>query len=322
MRAVVVNEPGGPEKLVPSEVPTPTPGPGEVVARVTAAGLNYIDTYHRSGLYPMEFPLIPGIEGAGTVESLGEGVTDLAPGDRIAWSSAQGTYAEQVVVLAEKAVPLPDAVDDEVAAAVLLQGLTAHYLAVDTFPLHPGHTCLIHAGAGGVGLLLTQIAKMRGARVITTVGSGDKVAMSREAGADDVIVYTEVDFGVAVEDLLGPHSLDVVYDGVGAATFDQGIDLLRPRGTMVTFGNASGPVPPVSPLTLMQKGSIFLTRPTMGHYLLTRDELLGRVTDLFDWVGSGSLTVQIGARYPLEEAARAHQALESRATTGKVLLIP
>jgi NADPH2:quinone reductase len=256
------------------------------------------------------------------VVGTGEQVEGISNGDRVGWCNALGSYAERVAVPADKAVPIPDDVGSDQAAAVLLQGITAHYLAADTFPLGPGDRCLIHAGAGGVGLLLTQIARMRGAHVITTVGSEDKVDLSRAAGANEVIVYTDVDFKEAIEDLFGPKSLDVVYDGVGAATFDQGIDLLRPRGMMVTFGNASGPVPAIPPLLLSQKGSLFLTRPTMAHYLRTREELLSRAEDLFDWVADGALDVLVGAEFPLDQAAEAHIALEGRQTTGKVLIRP
>ena len=322
MRAIVVHETGGPDQLRLEDVAEPEPGPGEMVVRVEAAGLNFIDTYHRIGLYPVELPFTPGLEGAGTVLRTGEEVEGFANGDRVAWCSALGSYAEQVVVPAEKAIPIPDGVGSDQAAAVLLQGITAHYLAADTFPLDVGDRCLIHAGAGGVGLLLTQIARMRGAYVITTVGSEEKVELSRAAGANDVIVYTDVDFKEAIEDIFGPHGLDVVYDGVGAATFDKGIDLLRPRGMMVTFGNASGPVPPIPPLLLSQKGSLFLTRPTMAHYLRTREELLSRAEDLLDWVAEGALEVLIGSEYPLSRAAEAHLALEGRRTSGKVLIRP
>ena len=322
VKAISIEEAGGPEKLRIAEVDSPRPDEGELAVDVSAAGLNFIDTYHRSGLYPMEFPFTPGVEGAGVVSSVGSGVDGIEVGARVAWSGQIGSYAERTVIPGASAVPVPDGVELETAAAVLLQGLTAHYLATDTFPLTDAHQCLIHAGAGGVGLLLTQIAAMKGARVITTVGSEDKAELSREAGADDVIVYTETDFREAVTSLVGEKSLDVVFDGVGAATFDKSIDLLRPRGMMVTFGNASGPVPDISPLTLSQKGSLFLTRPTLAHYVQTRDELLGRASDLFGWIAAGDLAVRIDARYPLENAADAHRALQSRQTTGKVLLIP
>jgi len=322
MKAIVVNEAGGPDKLHLEEVAEPTAGPGEIIVDVGAAGLNFIDTYHRGGLYPLEFPFTPGLEGAGTVATVGDEVDGLSVGDRVGWTDVRGSYAERHVIPADRAIVIPDDLSTDVVAAVMLQGLTAHYLASDTFPLSQGDRCLIHAGAGGVGLLLTQVARMKGARVITTVGTEDKVELSKQAGANDVIVYTQVDFKDAVEDLVGPNALDVVFDGVGKATFDKGIDLLRPRGMMVTFGNASGPVPEISPLLLAQKGSIFLTRPTMAHYLRTREEFVGRATELFGWIAQGDLEVRIGASYPLAEAAEAHRALEARRTTGKVLLHP
>ena len=322
VKAIVIESAGGPEKLKLGEVDAPIPGEGEVLVDVAATGLNFIDTYQRSGLYPMDFPFIPGVEGAGVVAAVGPGVEGVEIGARVAWSGVIGSYAAQSVVPAGSAVPVPDGVDLEIAAAVLLQGLTAHYLATDTFPLSESHRCLIHAGAGGVGLLLTQIAAMRRARVLTTVGSAEKADLSREAGADDVIIYTETDFKAAVAGLIGEKALDVVFDGVGAVTFEKSIDLLRPRGMMVTFGNASGPVPDISPLMLSQKGSLFLTRPTLAHYVQTRDELLGRASDLFEWIAAGDLDVRIDARYPLEDAADAHRALEARETTGKVLIIP
>lgn len=322
VKAIVVSELGGPEQLVLDDIPEPAPGPGQLLVEVDAAGLNFIDTYHRTGLYDLALPFTPGLEGAGTVVALGEEAEGFAVGDRVGWNNTLGSYAELTVVPAASAVPIPEGVDSEVVAAVMLQGLTAHYLALDTFRLEPGQRCLIHAGAGGVGLLLTQIAKMKGAEVFTTVGSGDKAELSRKAGADHVIVYTESDFQEAVEEIAGPRALDVVYDGVGAATFMKGLDLLRPRGLMATFGNASGPVPEIAPLLLSRKGSLYLTRPTMAHYLRTRDELLSRCSDVFQWIREGRLEVRIGGRYPLAEAAEAHRALEARQTTGKVLILP
>ncbi len=323
MRAIIVEELGGAEKLIPKELPDPdSPGPGELLVEVAAAGVNFVDVYHRTGLYDMALPFTPGLEGAGTVVAVGEGVDGIAPGDRVGWVNVLGSYAERHLVQADRAVPLPDAVELRLAAAALLQGLTAHYLATDTWPLQPGDRCLIHAGAGGVGLLLTQIAKRLGAEVFTTVGTAEKARLSREAGADHVIVYTEVDFQTAIEEIAGPNALDVIYDGVGADTFMKGMDLLRPRGLMATFGNASGPVPAISPLLLSQKGSLFLTRPTMAHYILTRQELLGRCADLFSWIETGDLDVRVGQELPLDRAADAHRALEGRQTTGKVLLIP
>ena len=322
MKAIVVSELGGPERLILTDVPDPAPGPGEILVSVEAAGLNFIDTYHRGGLYPMTLPFTPGLEGAGTILEVGEAVSGFSEGDKVGWVHVAGSYSERHVIPQGKVIPLPHDIDTSVAAALLLQGLTAHYLASDTFPLKPGHRCLVHAGAGGVGLLLTQIAKLRGAEVFTTVGSPHKASLSKAAGADHVIGYTEENFKESVENIAGPHGIDVVYDGVGATTFERGLDLLRVRGTMVTFGNASGPPPEISPLTLAEKGSIFLTRPTMAHYVLTREELIGRAQDLFSWVKSGDLEIRIGAEYPLSKASEAHRALEERATTGKVLLRP
>lgn len=322
LKAIVINEPGGPEQLVIEEVPDPRPGPGELLVEVSAAGLNYIDTYHRTGLYPVEYPMTPGVDGAGVVMELGPDVAGFAVGNRVAWPLVVGSYAEMHVVPVRWAVPLPDAIDDDTSVAAMVTGLTAHYLATDTFPLAPDDRCLVHAGAGGVGLLLTQIAKLKGAEVITTVGSDEKAQMSRAAGADRVIVYTRHDFKKAVEEDYGPKSLDVVYDGVGAATFDASIDLLRPRGMMVTFGNASGPVPPISPLLLSQKGSLFLTRPTISDYMQTREELMSRASELFEWITEGRMEAKVGAEFALADAAEAHRVLENRETTGKVLLRP
>lgn len=322
MRAVVVSAQGDTSHMTLTDVADPEPGPGEALIAVEAAGVNFVDVYQRSGLYPMAIPYTPGMEGAGRVLAVGEGVTGVAVGDRVGWANVIGTYAELTVVPVERLVPIPDDLDASIASAVLLQGITAHYLATDTFPLHPGHRCLIHAGAGGVGLLLTQIAKLKGAEVFTTVGTAEKAVLSQAAGSDHVIDYSTSDFGEAVEEIAGSRALDVVYDGVGAATFTTGLDLLRPRGLMVSFGNASGPVPAISPLVLSEKGSLFLTRPTMAHYLRTRDEFLGRCQDLFEWIGAGNLEVRIGSEYPLAEAAEAHRALEGRRTTGKVLLRP
>jgi len=322
MFAIQVSKTGGPEVLAGAELEDPQSGAGDVLVELAAAGVNFVDTYQRSGLYPMQLPYTAGLEGAGVVTAVGSDVEGLAPGDRVAWSSALGSYALKVRVPAALAVRVPDAVDLEVAAAVMLQGMTAHYLAVDTFVLEPGHRCLIHAGAGGVGLLLIQIAKLRGAEVFTTVGSEAKAELARGAGADHVILYRDEEFGAAVEAIGGPRPLHVVYDGVGAAVFDRSLELLAPRGMMVTFGNASGPVEPVRPLTLSQGGSLYLTRPTLAHYTATRAELERRAGDLFTWIAEGSLDVRIGHRVPLADAAEAHRMLEGRATTGKVLLVP
>ena len=321
MRAIVISEVGGPEVLEPREIDDPVPGPDDAVVEVTAAGLNFIDTYHRSGLYPVELPFTPGLEAAGTVTAVGRDVTDVAVGDRVAWGTVAGAYAERARVPADQLVPVPDGVSPDQAAALMIQGLTAHYLAVDTYSLEPGSVCLIHAGAGGVGLLLTQIAKRLGATVYTTVGTEAKAELSRAAGADHVILYTQEDFAKRVEEIGGPRPLDVVYDGVGKATVPAGLGLLRPFGLMVAFGNASGAVDPIDPLDLTANGSIFFTRPTLFHHVATRRALLSRCEDLFSWV-AGGMDVRIGARYPLEAAAEAHRALEGRATTGKVLIEP
>ncbi len=322
MHAVRIHATGGLEVLTYEEIAAPTPGEGQVVVEVAAAGLNYIDTYHRKGLYPMELPMTLGLEGSGTVAAVGDGVTALSTGDRVAWSNALGSYADLVAVPAQLAMKVPDDVDLEQAAAVMLQGMTAHYLALDTYPLRPGDRCLIHAGAGGVGLLLIQVAKMRGAEVFTTVGSADKAALAKAAGADHVINYQVSEFGAAVEEIAGPRPLAVVYDGVGKTVFDRSLELLRPRGTMVTYGNASGPVDPVSPLRLMRGGSLYLTRPTLFDYIATEEAFRRRCSDLFSWMAAGELEVRVGHRIPLADAAEAHRLLEGRMTTGKVLLIP
>ncbi len=320
MHAIQISVHGGPEVLEWRELPDPTPGPADVLVEVAAAGLNYIDTYQRSGLYPMKLPYVPGLEAAGIVSAVGSEVSSIAVGDRVAWAGAPGAYATVARVPAAMAVPVPDRVGLDVAAAVMLQGLTAHFLAVDCYPLQPGDRCLIHAGAGGVGLLLIQIAKLRGAEVFTTVGSADKAELTRAAGADHTILYRDTDFVAAIEALAGPKPLAVVYDGVGKDTFEPSLNLLRRRGMMVTFGNASGPVDPVLPLRLSQGGSLFLTRPTMGDYTATREELEGRCADLFAWIADGALEVRIGHRFPLAEAAEAHRLIESRNSTGKILL--
>ena len=320
MFAIRVTHHGGPEVMEWIEVDDPVAGPTDLVVDLAAAGLNFIDVYQRSGLYPMTLPFTPGSEGAGVVRSVGSDVTGFQAGDTVAWTSVLGSYAEQVVVPAAAAVPVPAGIGPDIAAAVMLQGITAHYLALDTFPLNPGDRCLIHAGAGGVGLLLIQIAKHRGAEVFSTVGTAAKAELATQAGADHVIVYDGADFGAEVEAIAGPRPLDVVYDGVGAAVFTRSMGLLRRRGMMVTFGNASGPVEPIAPLELSRGGSLYLTRPTIADYLATRDELERRAGDLFSWIADGSLTVRIGARLPLAEAADAHRGLEGRTTTGKTLL--
>lgn len=322
MKAIVIEEKGGPERLQLEELEAPEQGDGEVLVDVGAAGVNFVDTYHRGGLYPMDFPFTPGLEGAGTIVGVGDDVSDLQVGDAIAWANVLGSYAEKLVVPVERVIPVPAGIELTTAAAVPLQGITAHYLATDTYPLQPGDRCLVHAGAGGVGLLLTQIAKLRGAEVVTTVSTEEKAALSRNAGADHVIIYTEENFKDVLEDRYGSNQVDVVFDGVGKTTFDQGLEVLKPRGMMVTFGNASGPPPDISPLTLSEKGSLYLTRPSMADYIATRDELLARSTELFDWIAAGGLDVMVGEEFPLAGAAEAHRALEGRQTTGKVLLIP
>lgn len=322
MHAVQVKENGGPEVLQWVELDDPTPGPGQLVVDLAAAGLNFIDTYMRSGLYPRPLPFVLGNEGAGTVSAVGPDAAGFAVGDRVAWTGVLGSYATKVVVPVAQALPVPAGVDLEVAAAATLQGMTAHFLVTDCFPLQPGHRCLIQAGAGGVGLLLIQMAKMRGAEVFTTVGSPDKAHLASGAGADHVILYRDEDFGDAVERIGGRRPLHVIYDGVGQQTFERGLQVLAPRGMMVTFGNASGPVEPLAPLRLMQGGSLFLTRPTLGDYTLTREALEARANDVFTWIAEGRLDVRIGERLPLARAADAHRLLEGRGTTGKVLLIP
>ncbi len=320
MHAIVINATGGPEVLEWSEVADPTAGPGQALIDIAYGGVNYIDTYHRSGLYPMELPFTPGLEGSGRVIAVGDAVDESLVGRSVAWTGEIGSYAQRVVAPANRIVPLPDGVSPQLGAAVMLQGLTAHYLATDTYALQPGDRCLIHAAAGGVGRLLVQIAKMAGAEVFGTVGSDEKMEIARSAGADHVINYQTTSFKDAIEEIAGPHPLAVVYDGVGAATFDDGLDLLAPRGVMATFGNASGPVPPVSPLRLSAGGSLYLTRPTLFAYIAEDEVLAARSADLFRWMESGELDVRIGAVHPLAEAADAHRALEGRGIAGKILL--
>jgi NADPH:quinone reductase len=323
MRAIQVHEPGGPEVLRLEEVDDPQPGDGQVRIRAAAIGVNFIDTYHRSGAYPRERPFVPGAEVAGTVDAVGPGVTDVAVGDRVATAEASGGYAELTLAPADRAVPVPDGVDLDIAAALMLQGLTAHYLVTSTFPLDHGQRALVHAAAGGVGLLLTQLAVHRGAEVIATVSTDEKAALARAAGAATVIRYTEVDdVAEEVRRLTGGAGLDVVYDGVGRTTFDQSLACLRPRGMLVLFGQSSGAVEPVDPQRLAAGGSLFLTRPTLVHYVADVAELRARALDLFGWVQAGALDVRIGETHPLAEAAEAHRRLEARATTGKVLLLP
>ena len=322
MLAIRIHETGGPEKLRVDEVPLPPPGAGEVRLRVAAAGVNFIDTYHRSGLYAAPLPLTLGVEAAGVVTAVGTGVSEFRPGDRVASPRVSGAYAQEALAPASHTVRVPDGVASPLAAALLLQGLTAHYLACDTFPLKPGDTALVHAAAGGVGLLLVQIAKRRGARVLATVGSEAKAALAREAGADEVCIYTREKFAEAARRFTNGRGMDVAYDSVGRDTFEGTLASLRPRGLFVSYGNASGPVPAFAPLVLSKNGSLFFTRPTLAHYTTTSAELRARVDELFAWVAAGGLHVRIGATLPLTAAAEAHRMLESRATTGKVLLLP
>lgn len=319
MRSVVVPETGGPEVLTVVDQPAPEPGPGEILVEVSAAGVNFIDIYHRTGLYPVELPFRIGQEGAGLVAATGDGVDGFAPGDRVAWTGVTGSYAEQAVIPADRAVPVPDGVTTEDAAAVLLQGTTAQYLATSTYPVQPGDTAVVHAAAGGVGLLLTQYIKALGGRVIGTVSTAGKERLAREAGADEVIRYTETDVTAEVRRLTDGAGVPVVYDSVGADTFEASLACLRPRGMLVLFGQSSGPVPPMEPQRLIA-GSFFLTRPTSRHYLATRADLLERAGDVLRRVAGGSLTIHIGGRYKLENAAQAHEDLAARRTTGKLLL--
>lgn len=322
MRAIRVHDYGGPEVLRLEDLPVPEPGPGEARVKIAAAGVNFIDIYHRSGQYKGTLPMIPGMEASGIVDAVGPDVSDVQVGDRVVYAMRQGAYAEYVIVPATMLAPVPAGIDLHQAAAVMLQGMTAHYLTYSTYPLRQGDIALIHAAAGGVGLLLVQIAKRCGARVIGTASTEEKATLAREAGADDIILYTREDFSAAVRRLTDGAGVHVVYDSVGKTTFEGSLDCLRPRGYMVLFGQSSGAVPPFDPQVLNAKGSLFLTRPSLGHYLLTRDELLWRAGDLFAWMAAGELKVRIDATYPLEQAAEAHRALASRATSGKLLLLP
>lgn len=321
MQAIRIHEFGGPEVLRADELPLPEPGPGEARVKLAASGVNFIDIYHRKGLYPGKLPFTLGQEGAGTVDAVGTDVADVKVGDQVAYASVQGAYAEYAIVPAARLVPVPMGVPLDQAAAVMLQGMTAHYLAFSTFEIKPGNTALVHAAAGGVGQLLVQIAKKRGARVIGTA-SAAKLELARAAGADEVIGYNEEDFEAAVKQLTDGQGVDVVYDSVGKTTFDQSLNCLRPRGYMVLYGQSSGPVPPMDPQVLNARGSLFLTRPTLGHYIATREELLSRANDLFGWIADGELKVAIDATFALTAADDAHRYLEGRNTKGKVLLLP
>ncbi len=322
MKAVQFHSTGGPEVLTLFDLPIPEPGPGQVLIRVEAIGVNFIEIYFRKGVYKTALPAIPGSEAAGTVEELGPGVTGFAAGDAVASTSVIGSYAEYALVPAAQLVKIPQGLSMEKAAAAMLQGMTAHYLAYSTWPLKAGETALVHAGAGGVGLLLTQIAAARGARVIATVSTEAKAELAREAGASEAILYTERDFEVEVKRLTGGKGVDVVYDSVGKTTFEKSLNCLRPRGLLALFGAASGPVPPFDLIQLSSKGSLFITRPTLWHYIATRAELEWRASEVLNWAAKGELKLRTEFSYPLAEAARAQIDLEGRKTTGKILLVP
>jgi len=322
MKAIRVHQYGGVEALKYEEIAAPEPGAGEARVRIEAIGLNYVDVYQRTGLYQLKLPFTLGMEGAGVVDAVGRDVSEVKAGDRVAYSMISGAYAEYAVVPSSRLVPVPKNIDSRAAAATMLQGKTAHYLTHSTYPLKTGDTALVHAAAGGVGLLLVQIAKRRGATIFGTVSTDEKARIAREAGADEVILYTEKDFVAEVKRLTDGRGLNVVYDSVGQSTFEKSLDCLRPRGYLVLFGQSSGPVPPFNLGTLAAKGSLFVTRPTLAHYAITREELLQRANDLFNWVAAGQLKLRIDKTFPLAEAAEAHRQLEGRKTTGKVLLIP
>jgi len=322
MKHIQVSKTGGPEELKLVDAPSPTPGPGQALVKIAASGVNFIDVYFRMGLYKADLPFTPGSEGAGIVESVGPNVTDVKPGDRVAYAMHRGSYSEYAAVPCAQLVPVPDHVDLNTAAAAMLQGMTAHYLTHSTFPVQTGQKALVHAAAGGAGGLIVQMAKMLGATVYGTVGSDAKAAIAKDAGADEAIVYTRDDFATEVKRLTGGKGVDVIYDSVGKSTFLKGLDLLRPRGTMALFGQSSGSVDPIDPNILNPKGSLFLTRPSLAHYVLTREELLWRAGDVLGWIASGKLKLRIDKTYSLADAAQAHRDLEGRKTAGKLLLIP
>jgi len=322
MKAIQVQKHGGPEVLTLADLPVPKPKSNEVVVKISAAGINFVDVYFREGRYPAPLPFVDGQEAAGIVSEVGSEVKSWKPGDRVAYSSILGSYAEYAAVPADRLVRIPETITFEQAAAAMLQGMTAHYLVNSTYPLKKGETALIHAAAGGVGLLLVQMAKNIGARVIGTVGSPDKAKLAREAGADEVINYTEQDFETETKRLTDGKGVHVVYDGVGQSTFEKDLNVLRPRGYLVLFGASSGPVAPVDPIKLLQKGSLFLTRPTLAHHIATREELEQRATDVLNMISNGKLKLRSAHVYKLHEAQQAHRDLEGRKTTGKLLLIP
>ncbi len=320
MKAIRVHQPGGPEAMLLEDIPTPTPGEGQALVRLLAIGVNFIDTYKRSGLYAVPTPFIVGEEGAGVVEAVGPGVEDIRPGEVVVYSNVQGSYAEYAVVPADKLVKVPMGLNPKIAVAGMLQGMTAHYLAHSTYPLKAGETCLIHAGAGGVGLLLIQMAKMIGATVITTASTEEKRSLAKEAGADHAMPYEG--FDQKAREITGGKGVDVVYDGVGQSTWEGSLNSLRIRGMLALYGQSSGPVAPFNPQLLNQKGGLFLTRPSLWHYTQTREELLWRAGDVMRWALEGRLKIRIGAEFPIAQAAQAHIALQGRETTGKVLLVP
>jgi len=322
MKAIRVHEVGGPEALSLDEVPVPEPGPGQARVRLEAAGVNFIDVYFRMGAYPAQRPFILGREGAGVVDAVGPGVTQIKQGDRVAFAMDPGSYAEYAVVPWEHLVHVPDPIELRVAGAVMLQGMTAHYLAISTYPLRKGDTALVHAAAGGVGQLLVQIAKRRGARVIGTVSTQEKAELAKKAGADEVILYTEQDFLAETKRLTAGKGVEVVYDSVGRTTFNQSLDCLKMRGYLVLYGQSSGSVSPIDPQILNQKGGLFLTRPSLAHYIADRKELLERAAELFRWIAAGELNVRIDQVFKLAEAADAHRYLEGRKTKGKLILVP
>jgi len=322
MKAIQIQSVGGPEVLQIVDLPIPQPGPGQVLLRIEATGVNFIEIYFRKGVYKTPLPIVPGSEAAGTVEELGPGVTGFKAGDAVASTSIMGSYAEYALAPAAQLVKIPEGLSMEQAAAAMLQGMTAHYLTQSTWPLKAGETALVHAGAGGVGLLLTQVAARIGARVITTVSTEAKAELSREAGASDVILYTEQDFETEVKRLTNGKGVDVVYDSVGKTTFEQSLNCLRPRGMLALYGSSSGPVPPFDPSQLSSKGSLYLTRPVLWHYIATRAELEGRAGDVLAWVASGQLKLRTEHTYPLADAAQAQADMEARITTGKILLVP
>jgi len=322
MKAIRVHTPGGPDVMKLEDVPEPKAGPGQAVVKLEASGLNYIDVYFRTGTYKAPLPLTPGLEGAGTVTQVGDGVKDLKVGDRVAYTGIPGSYAQMNVCPADRLVKLPDKLSFRDGAAAMLQGMTAHYLTRSTYPLKSGDICLVHAAAGGMGLLLTQMGKMFGATVIGTVSTDEKAALAKQAGADHVILYSKQDFAAEVKRITNNRGVDVIYDGVGATTFEKGLTCIRPRGVMALYGAASGPVPPLDLQLLNANGSLFVTRPSLNHHIASREDLVQRAGDVLGWIRDGKLKLRVETTFPLDKAGEAHRALEGRKTTGKVLLIP